>query len=158
MHQIENGHRKIDLDIRLAPLQDEVRLGGAENDKEYGGFSVRVRMLNGLHLTQAAEALQPQRTPLDAGDWVDFSADFGGRGFLSGVAVIVHSTSSGYTQSRMLRSPATPSMQNPVWPGSNLVSLERGREVRLRYRLVVHRGDTLSLDSEALSRDYAAMR
>ena len=156
VHGVKNGHRKIDFDIRLAPLRDEVRLGGSEDDKGYGGFSVRVKMLEGLRFTAAAGPLEPQRTAVEAGDWVDFSADFGGQGSWSGVAVLVHPASTGYPQSWILRSPATPSMQNAVWPGPDAVPLERGREVRLRYRLIVHRGDASNLDLDALSREYAA--
>ena len=156
VHGVENGFRMIDFDIRLAPLQDEVRLGGSEDDKGYGGFSVRVKMLEGLRFTAAAGRLEPQRRAVEAGDWVDFSADFGGQGSWSGVAVVVHPASTGYPQSWILRSPATPSMQNAVWPGPDAVPLDRGREVRLRYRLIVHRGDASSLDLDALSREYAA--
>lgn len=149
--------RTIDFDIRLVPLQEGVRLGGSEDDKGYGGFSVRVRMVEGLRFTAAQGRVEPQRTAAALGDWVDFSADFGGRDGPSGVAVLVHPASAGYPQAWILRSPATPSMQNPVWPGPVAALLPRGQETRLRYRLVVHRGDAASLDLDSLARAYAAL-
>ena len=79
----EGSHRKIDFDIRLAALQEDVYLGGSEDAKGYGGFSVRVKMLDDLHFTAAAGPVLPARDPVQAGDWVDFSADFSGRGTLS---------------------------------------------------------------------------
>ena len=150
------GYRLIDFDIVLTPLQDDVRLGGSEDDKGYGGFSVRVRMLPDLRFVAADGPLLPDRLAVDAGDWVDFSADFGGSGSASGVAVLVHPSSTGYPQKWILRGPATPSMQNPVWPGADATAVDRTEGTRLRYRLVVHRGAAESLDLGALSAAYAA--
>ncbi len=149
--------RSIDFDIRLAPMQEGVRLGGSEDAKGYGGFAVRVKMLEDLQFTAADGPLMPQRLAMQVGDWVDFSADFGGHGHSSGVAVLVHPVATGYPQRWILRGPATPSMQNPVWPGAVPVAVPMGEEVRLRYRLVLHRGDAASLDLNALHATYAAM-
>ena len=158
VHPSRGNARMLDFDIRLAPLQDEVRLGGSEDDKGYGGFSVRVAMIEGLRYESSDGPVEPERLAVDAGNWVDFSADFAGSGRPSGVAVIVHPSSAGYPQSWILRSPAAPSMQNPVWPGPNPVSLPRGEETRLRYRLVVHRGRASAVDLEAMAADFAALQ
>ena len=148
----------IDFDIRLAALQDGVRLGGSEDDKGYGGFSLRVKVLPGLRFTAAGGAVEPTRLALDAGDWVDFSGGFGPEPqSSSGVAVIVHPTSAGYPQKWVLRAAATPSMQNPVWPGPAAVAVPPGQVVRLRYRLVIHRGDASQVDLGALAAAYAAI-
>ena len=148
--------RTIDFDIRLVPLQEGVRLGGSEDDKGYGGFSVRVAMLPDLRMVASGGPVEPQVGAIDAGDWVDFSAGFDASGTPSGVAVIVHPESAGYPQPWILRSPATPSMQNPVWPGRDPTLLVQGEETRLRYRLVVHRGSGTSLDFDSLARQFAA--
>lgn len=157
VHSAEGDRRCIDFDIHLRPLQDDVRLGGSEDDKGYGGFSLRVKMLEGLRFVAASGPVQPTRGPLDAGDWVDFSAPFGATGSLSGVAIMVHPASAGYPQQWILRSPETPSMQNPVWPGPEPVELSRQVPTRLRYRLVVHRGDAYGLDLAGLARAYAKL-
>lgn len=156
VHPASAQFRLIDFDIRLVPLQDRVSLGGSEDDKGYGGFSVRVKLPEDLRFTTAAGPVRPARLAVSAGDWVDFSADFGGHGRTSGVAVLVHPASAGYPQRWVLRGPATPSMQNPVWPGAEPVGLPRGEEVRLRYRLVLHRGDAARVDLDAIQRAYAA--
>ena len=157
VHPVEGDARKLDFDIRLVPLHDGVRLGGSEDDKGYGGFSVRVGMVEGLQFTASGGPVEPQRLAMDAGDWVDFSAGFAGKGRASGVAVIVHPGSAGYPQRWILRSPAAPSMQNPVWPGPDAVGLVRGEETRLRYRLVVHRGGASRVDLDTVAAEFAAM-
>ena len=156
VHPSSGDVRLIDFDIRLVPLQEGVRLGGSEDDKGYGGFSVRVAMVEGLRFVAASGAVQPRRLATEAGDWVDFAADFAGGGSPSGLAILVHPSSAGYPQSWVLRSPETPSMQNPVWPGPDAVALERGVETRLRYRLAVHRGAAASVDLDALAAEFAA--
>ncbi len=156
VHPEASDIRFVDFDIRLAALQEDLRLGGSEDEKGYGGFSVRVRVLEDLRFTAASGGVIPQRLAMDVGDWVDFSAAFGGAGTASGVAVFVHPSSAGYPQGWVLRASATPSMQNPVWPGPAPVSVPMGEPVRLRYRLVIHRGAASSVSLQELSKAYAA--
>ena len=158
VHPASGDARFVDFDIRLVALQERLRLGGSEDDKGYGGFSLRVKMREDLRFTAARGPVQPDRLAMDLGDWVDFSADFGGHGSPSGVAILVHPTSTGYPQRWILRGPATPSMQNPVWPGSEPVAVPMGEEIRLRYRLVVHRGDAADMDLPSMARAFAAKR
>ncbi len=157
VHPSERDVRKLDFDIRLLPLQDDVRLGGSEDDKGYGGFSVRVAMVDDLRFVAASGPVEPERLAMDLGDWVDFSGDFSGSGTRSGLAILVHPTSAGFPQSWILRSPERPSMQNPVWPGADPVRLERDEPVRLRYRLVVHRGAASGLDLAGMAVEYSAL-
>ena len=157
VHPAEAQLQKIDFDIRLIPLQDDFRLGGSEDDKGYGGFSIRVKPLQDLAFLSSGGTLKPQRLAMEAGDWVDFSADFGGQGTPSGVAVLVHPDSAGYPQNWVLRSSDMPSMQNPVWPGAEAMPLSKGEEVRLRYRLVVHRSGDIGPDFDNLTKEFAAL-
>ena len=154
----QSGVRLVDFDIRLAALQEGVRLGGSEDDKGYGGFSLRVKMLDDLSFTSVAGLIEPTRLALDAGAWVDFSGSFEpGSEATSGVAILVHPTSAGYPQKWVLRTAATPSMQNPVWPGPAPVAVPMGEVVRLRYRLAVHRGDASQVDLDRRAQAYAAI-
>lgn len=149
--------RLVDFDIRLSPLQEGVRLGGSEDDKGYGGFSVRVRMIEDLQFSGPGGPVSPDRRAMPLGDWVDFSGDFSGNGHPSGIAVFVHPESEGYPQPWILRSPQTPSMQNPVWPGAEPRTLRRGESVRLRYRLAVHRGHAEPQRMARLAAEYASL-
>ncbi len=159
VHPAAAGVRLVDFDIRLEALQAGVRLGGSDDAKGYGGFSLRVRLQGDLRFTAASGALAPAPLALEAGAWVDFSGGFGPRpGPASGVAVFVHPTSPGYPRKWILRGPDTPSMQNPAWPGAAAVPMPRGRPVRLRYRLAVHRGGASRVALVKLAKDYAASR
>ncbi|MCY4594564.1 MAG: PmoA family protein [Bryobacterales bacterium] len=157
VHPANGTVRMIDFDIRLRALQQDVRVGGSEDDKGYGGFSLRVKMVPDIRFAAATGVVAPSRAPIDAGNWVDFSADFGGRGSPSGIAILVHPDSAGYPQPWILRSPASPSMQNPVWPGPDPAPVPADGHVRLRYRLVVHRGTAADVDLAAMAETFAAL-
>ncbi len=155
-HPASGDVRLVDFDIRLSSLQPDVKVGGSEDDKGYGGFSVRVRMLQALEFTAAGGPVRPDRVAMAVGDWVDFSGTFPPRTEPSGVAVFVHPDSAGHPQPWILRSAETPSMQNPVWPGREPAALPGdGQAVRLKYRLVLHRGLASGVDLERLYREYA---
>ena len=157
VHRSSGDFRFIDFDILLSALHEGVRLGGSEDSKGYGGFSVRVRMIEGLQMTGPEGPVTPSPGQMRLGDWIDFSGGFGAPGQVSGVAVLVHPTAEGYPQNWILRAPTTPSMQNPVWPGEKAVELSPEEPVRLRYRLVVHRGGAVATDLAALSATYSAL-
>lgn len=154
VHHSVGDFRIIDFDILLSALLEGVQLGGSEDSKGYGGFSIRVRTIEGLQIIGPEGPVEPSRGQMRLGDWVDFSGEFGTPGQVSGVAVLVHPTSDGYPQNWILRAPETPSMQNPVWPGEEAVELPLGQRVRLRYRLVVHREGAPASDLAALSAAY----
>ena len=154
VHPAEDALRKVDFEIRLTPLHDDFRLGGSEDDKGYGGFSLRVKMLPDLTFTAANGPVTAGRNAADAGSWMDFSATFGGGGKKSGVAVLVHPSSIGYPQPWILRALPAKSMQNPVWPGRGPAPLAKGQEVVLRYRLILHRGGADAVPLADLWEEY----
>ena len=154
VHPAEGGLRKVDFEIRLTPLHDDFRLGGSEDDKGYGGFSLRVKMLEDLTFAAANGPVAAGRNAVDAGAWMDFSGTFGGGEAKSGVAVLAHPSSVGYPQPWIIRALPMKSMQNPVWPGRGPLPLAKGEEVVLRYRLILHRGGADALPLAALWEEY----
>jgi hypothetical protein len=123
VHGCEDDVRKIDFEIGLLALEDGVRIGGAENEKAYGGFSARIRLPEGVRFRGPRGQVQPRRTPIEAGPWLDFSGPFGDKGRVSGLAILCHKSSPGYPQRWVLRRRG--SMQNPVYPGRHPVPLSR---------------------------------
>ena len=136
----EGDLQKIDFDIRLVPLHDNIRLGGSEDDKGYGGFSARFKILEDLTFVTADGVVSADRNAVDGGSWMDFSASFRQDGGKSGVAILVHPSSIGYPQPWIIRALPSKSMQNPLWPGPEPTPVTKGEEIVLRYRLVLHRG------------------
>jgi len=138
VHPVVEVARAIDFEIALRATAPGIRIGGSEDPKGYGGFSVRARMPEGLVFTAAAGPVSPEELQVKAGPWVDLSGPYGADGAVSGISILTHPTSPGFPQPWILRQ--TNSMQNPVFPGRGAVALPVDTPVVLRYRLIVHRG------------------
>ena len=138
VHRAESDMRQVDFEISLLALEDDVRIGGSEDEKGYGGFSARIRLPEGVRFLGSTGALTPETNQIDAGRWVDIVARFGPSGGESGLAILTHPTLPGFPQPWILRTSG--SMQNPVYPGREPALLPRDKALTLRYRLVVHRG------------------
>jgi len=152
VHQAQGDIRKIDFRISLLALEPGVRIGGAENEKAYGGFSARIRLPDGLAFTSESGTVAPKRTPIEAGPWLDFSGRFGQDDRITGLAILCHKSSPGYPQPWCLR--RKKSMQNPVYPGRHPLLLSREKPLILRYRLIIHRGSANDINLDKLQAEY----
>jgi hypothetical protein len=139
--RIVNDSRAIDFRIALQALVEaEVKIGGAENDKGYGGFSTRIVMPPDLTMTGPKGPVTPKRTPVVAGEWLNFTGKFGQT--KSSIAVLVHPSNPGYPQPWILRKKN--SCQNPVYPGRHAVTVPRDKPLVMRFRLLLHKGSDLA--------------
>jgi hypothetical protein len=150
-HRAAGDVRLIDFEISLFALVDDLRIGGSEDEKGYSGFSTRIRLPQDVKFMSRLGPLQPQTTSVEGGPWLDCVATFN-EGKPSGLAILSHPTLPGFPQRWILRS--SRSMQNPMYPGREAVSIPRDKPLVLRYRLVVHRGDTQHAGIDALQREY----
>jgi hypothetical protein len=151
-HRASGDVRLIDFEIRLHALVDDLRIGGSEDEKGYGGFSVRIRLPKDVRFLSRLGQLQPQVTSVEGGPWLDCVASLTDDGKPSGVAILCHPTLPDYPQRWILRN--SRSMQNPMYPGREAVAIPRDKPLVLRYRLAVHRGDTEHAGVDALQRQY----
>ena len=131
IYPLRDGRREIDFDIRLRS-NHEVRIGGSDNVKGYGGFSLRLKLPKDIAFTNETGPVIPMTTAVGAAPWMTMTGFFTSTQ-PSSVTVMTHPDSAGYPQSWILR--ASRSMQNPVWPGRTAVPLD---VTRLRYRVVLH--------------------
>ena len=154
VHKSSDDARAIDFEIRLLALEKDVRLGGSDDEKGYGGFSVRVRLPEGVRFTGEKGEVEPQITSVEAGPWLDVSARYGDGNEISGVTILCHPSSPGFPQRWILRSAR--SMQNPVYPGREAVTLSTDEPLVLRYRLILHRGEATRERADGWFREYAA--
>ena len=152
VHRAQNDIRKIDFEIKLLALEDDMRLGGSEDVKGYGGFSTRIPLPDGLSFTGTGGPVEPTNLSVEAGPWLDFSGDFGNDGNTSGLTILCHNSSPGYPQRWILRRKG--SAQNPVYPGRHPVVMTRNKPVILRYRLMIHRGKLNREELDKLQADY----
>ena len=148
-HPIADESRAIDFTIALKSLVDaEVKIGGAENDKGYGGFSTRIVMPSDLSMTGPKGAVTPKRTPVAAGEWLNFTGTFGKN--KSAIAVLVHPANPGYPTPWILRNKG--SAQNAVYPGRHAITVPRDKPLVLRYRLLLHKRADLAKQHAAYIR------
>ncbi len=137
-HRQDGDFRAIDFEINLLALAPNVRIGGSDDAKGYGGFSVRLRLPQDARFTGVDGAVRPQNLAVKAGPGVDVSAGYGKEGQTSGVTILCHPSTPGFPQPWVLRQ--SRSMQNPQFPGREPTPLSAEKPLTLRYRLIVHRG------------------
>jgi len=152
VHHIQEGIRKIDFQISLLALDNDIRMGGSEDDKGYGGFTTRIRLPDGLSFIGSNGPVEPNRVSIEAGPWLDFSGKFRKDGKVSGLAILCHKSSPGYPQPWILRRKA--SAQNLAYPGRHPIMLSREKPLVLRYRLIIHRGDASHVNLDKLQDEY----
>lgn len=148
----EDGLRKIDFEIALKALVPGVQIGGSDDAKGYGGFCARLRMPDNLLFTAEAGKVIPQELQLNAGPWMDFTADFDKNNEHSGITILCHNSTPNYPAPWILRQKG--SMQNIVYPGRNRVALSATTPLVLRYRLIVHNGKAGALQLNTLQAEY----
>jgi hypothetical protein len=145
VHRSAGQYRAIDFAITLAPLADSVMIGGSQDNKGYGGFSLRLKLPDNIRFVARDGEVQAQVEAIDAGPWMNFRGSFdGAQSPESGVVVFSHPSNRGNPQPWILRSEK--SMQNAAYPGRHPVPLEK-RGLTLRYRVIIHDG---TLDRQAV--------
>ncbi|HJN07917.1 MAG: PmoA family protein [Pirellulaceae bacterium] len=127
----------VDFEIQLKPLLDDVRLGGAENDRGYSGFTVRVPPPREMKILTESDALAGDAVGTQS-RWADVTGKFSDGEQLTGIAILSHRSLPEFPPRWLLRFYG---MQNVVYPGRNPIRLSVKSPLVLRHRLMIHRGD-----------------
>ncbi len=151
----EQNLRKIDFEIALKALVPGVQIGGADDEKGYGGFCARIKLPDGLIFTSTDGLVTPQNTQINAGPWMDFSGPFGKNGEVSGLSILCNPSTPNYPAPWILRQKA--SMQNIVFPGRERIDVSMERPIILRYRLIIHDGNASNAELPKLQSEYDKM-
>ena len=138
IHPEEGNYRRIDFEIRLLALAENLKIGGSDNEKGYGGFSVRMKLPGDVQFTGPGGEITPQVTAVESEGYVNVSGSVGKNEKPGGIVIVDHPGNPGYPQPWILR--AKKSMQNPAWPGQNAVALSTVEPVVLTYSLIVYTG------------------
>ncbi len=144
-------YRLVDFEIRMKALLDDVRMSGSHDKKGYGGFSVRMHRPKDMVFTGEIGVVKPNRLPVEGGAWMDMSGNLAEKG-KSGLTILCHPSLPTFPQKWLLRMGA---QQNPQWPGSELYLLPKGKDVILRYRLVIHDDVLTAAALKELHLEYA---
>jgi hypothetical protein len=138
IHRQYENPRLLEFEISLTPLVDDLKLGGSEDAKGYGGFSVRLKTPDDLTFTLDSRVVTPSETAVRAGNQVIVTGSLGKNDTPAGVAVVSQNDFDKTGSDWILRKKN--SMQNAAFPGREPVSLPLGKPLLLRYSLIVFLG------------------
>jgi len=135
----KKNYRVIDFEISLLALVKDLSLGGSEDSKGYGGFSVRMKMPKDILFSSMNGAIEPTNDPVQAGPWVDVSGTLSDKGTKAGIVMMNHMENPLQEAGWILRKRG--SMQNPVFPGAEPFGISTTDPTVLKYRLVIYENE-----------------
>lgn len=153
VHESNDKLRIIDYNFDLVPLRDSIRIGGSDDAKGYGGFSLRFKLPDDIRFMADEGEVQAKVESVEAGPWMDFTGSFDGEGSpAGGVLVICHPSNPGSPEPWILRKQR--SMQNAAFPGRAPAELPK-EGLEFQYRLIIHKGDLNKEAIEEMYKEYA---
>ncbi len=138
IHPRMKKYRQIDFDISLIALTSKVKIGGSDDDKGYGGFSIRLKLPSDVSFYGAEGTVIPELTQVRSPGWINIQGSSGKRNEPYGVVIADHPGNPGYPQKWILR--RGKSMQNIVFPGGEPIEISRSEPLILKYTVIVHNG------------------
>ena len=136
VHQQNGNFRRIDFEMSMLSMTENLSLGGSADVKGYSGFSVRMKLPDDVSFLGKNGIVTPENIAVKSPGYVNVSGSVlknGGRG---GIVIIDNSTNPDYPQYWILR--ARNSMQNAAWPGNKLFPLSAKTPLVLKYTLLVY--------------------
>ena len=137
VHPRENNYRIIDIEIDLLALEPEMSLGGSEDEKGYGGFSIRMKLPDDVQFEDKKGQVIPQNLLVEGMGWLSISGSLDNKSKKTGLTVIPHNDNPDYPNPWILRDKS--SMQNAVYPhpGATPIALSKESPTILKYRLLI---------------------
>lgn len=137
-YQQNGNYRRIRIDIELKSLVDDLQLGGSDDEKGYGGFSVRMKLPDDIRFMGQNGEVEPINTAIEAGNYINMTGSVGKNGNRGGIIIYAHPGNQSSPQTWILRKKA--SMQNAVFPGRTPIDLKKDVPLKLSYTLVLYSG------------------
>lgn len=134
-----NRYRRIDIEIKLKALTDRLSIGGSDDEKGYGGFSVRLIQPDDITFHGEGGMIEPLETAIKAGNFMNISGSFLRNGKKGGLVIWSSSDNPKPNDIWILRKKA--SMQNAVYPGQQPVPIPFDEPLLLKYSLIVYDGE-----------------
>lgn len=131
---LKDGTRRLEFDTTITPLVDGLSLGGSDDAKGYGGFSMRLIAPDHLVFGAGGKAVKPAVTPVAAGGSMGFA--WPGQPGLAKWSVGLSCKVNGRPVTQWILRREL-SMQNCVWPGRAPVALPKDKPLRLQSTLVI---------------------
>jgi len=138
IHPKKENYRKIDFEIQLLALVENLKIGGSADEKGYSGFSVRMVLPDDITFMGPQGEVKPENTAVNSPGYVNISGKVGKNNSSGGIVIVDHPENSGYPQLWILRKKN--SMQNAAYPGNNLIPVSTQKPLILKYSLIVYSG------------------
>ncbi|MGR4866382.1 DUF6807 family protein [Caulobacter sp. LARHSG274] len=136
---LKNGARRIDFDTAITARADSLALGGSDDAKGYGGFSLRLVRPARLAFGSDGKAVAPAVGPVEAGKAMGFAwtpDSDPARPAVPAWTVGLACRANGAPITRWILRQEL-SMQNCVFPGRAPFVLRKGQTLRLQSTLIL---------------------
>lgn len=134
VYPLKAGARRIDFDTVITARSDTLALGGSDDEKGYGGFSVRLVKPDRLTFGSGGKLVTPAVGPVEAGKAMGFAWLPGGGSPAWTVGLACKGNGAPITRWILRREL---SMQNCVFPGRAPFVLKKGETLRLQSTLIL---------------------
>lgn len=138
VHAKTDNYRVIDFEISLLALEPDLKIGGSDDKKGYGGFCVRMKMPADIKFTSENGEVTPMVEAVSAGPWMNVSGSLAKDGGNAGIIIMCHPDNPMFPEQWILRKKG--SMQNPAYPGRKPILVSENKPTVLKYKLVVYKG------------------
>lgn len=128
------NYRRIDFIINLKALEQGLKLGGIDNDKGIGGFSIHLKTDENTVFTDIENnTIILTEHAIDSGRIIDIT----NKKQKNGVSIIIWKQNPGKTKWILYKEN---SLQNASWPGCTPINLSVNEPLTLKYTLIIHKG------------------
>jgi hypothetical protein len=134
VYPLKAGARRIDFDTVITARSDTLALGGSDDAKGYGGFSVRLVRPDRLTFGSGGKTVTPTVGPMEAGKAMGFAWTPGDGSPAWTVGLACKANGAPITRWILRREL---SMQNCVFPGRAPFVLKKGETLRLQSTLIL---------------------
>lgn len=133
------NYRRLDFEIRLNSLTDDLSIGGSDDEKGYSGFSIRLKLPEDVSFSGENGLVEPTNAAVVAGNSMKIDGSFLNDGKKGGVVMLSNPQNPEPSGSWIIRKKA--SMQNAAYPGRQTVAIAFDEPLVLKYSLLVYHGD-----------------
>ncbi len=138
IHPKSGNYRKIDFEIRLLAMEENLTIGGSEDVKGYSGFSIRMVLPDDVLFSGTKGEVEPKNTAVNSTGYVNISGTVLEDQKQGGVVMVDDSANPDYPQKWILRKRR--SMQNAAYPGNKVIPISTTEPLVLKYSLLVYSG------------------
>ena len=145
IHPQKENYRRIDFEISLLALAENLKIGGSEDVKGYSGFSIRMKLPEDILFEGKNGVVEPILTAVESPGYINISGSILEGNKWGGIVIVDHADNPDYPQKWILR--ARNSMQNAAWPGRKAVPISTTEPLVLKYSLIIY---SEKLDNEKI--------